>query len=97
MTVLPLPEPPAQDVAAVLEAVQTIRGHLADAERQTALLELGALDLGDWSSLGDLARAGDLRALWLGVELSAADHRAKLWSRLLDEFLERGRALGLQL
>jgi hypothetical protein len=83
----PLPDPPADVVADVLDELRSARRELTDAQRLVHMLALPFPGDGD-----ELRRVGRLR---LQIEQTVAEHRAGLWAAEVARIEARGRALGL--
>lgn len=93
---MPPAEPPADDVAELLEHIAAIRQELADAERQRALLHVAAADVEE-----NLAGLSDL-AVWrhglrYGLELRLAGERVEWWQLELQMATRRAHARGIVL
>lgn len=90
MTGLPLPpaEPPAENIAGLLERLRTAREHLVDARRQVAMVE---------TALGDVETLTPTTVMYFRVERRVAQNRVVLWTREVRGLERRGRAMGLAL
>jgi hypothetical protein len=79
--VLPLPEPPDEQLAAVLELMEFARGELAEAHRVITMLSSD-----DWLALpwAEMRRR---------IESTVAEHRAELWAKQLAELSDREQKL----
>jgi hypothetical protein len=79
--VLPLPEPPDEQLAAVLELMEFARSELAEAHRVITML---ASD--DWQALpwAEMRRR---------IESTVAEHRAELWAAQLAQLADREQKL----
>jgi hypothetical protein len=79
--VMPLPEPPDEQLAAVLELMEFARGELAEAHRVITMLSSD-----DWLALpwAEMRRR---------IESAVAEHRAELWAKQLAELADREQKL----
>jgi hypothetical protein len=83
---LPLPEPPADEVAALLDELRDARRELADAGRVIRLLTIAREDFD--------ALSGHQVAKHF-IENATAERRAELWAARVGFLVRRARALGL--
>jgi hypothetical protein len=81
----PLPEPPAADVAELLDELRTARRELQDAGRILHMVTVDPLD-------GDAPRIGRRRET---IEATVAERRCELWAAEVAAIEQRGRQLGL--
>lgn len=82
---LPPAEPPADDVATVLEKLRYARAELREAERVLAMLAI----------LGDVDNPASY-TVHLEVEGHTAERRIELWRAVVARLEEQARALGLR-
>jgi len=85
VTTLPLPEPPDERVADVLENLRGARAELLDAERQVTMLRVGLDD----------ADAGVVATARLLIELHLGEQRVEAWQRVIGQLEHRAHSLGL--
>jgi hypothetical protein len=84
---LPPAQPPAEDVAAVIDRLRSSRDQLNEARRQEAVLDQALAD-----HRGQSAASLD----YFRVERRVARNRTMLWTRQVRELEKRARALGLK-
>jgi hypothetical protein len=85
---LPAAQPPAENVASVLERLTSAREQLADAQRQEHMLDTAMRDHGPLTISS---------AQYFRIERRVARNRVVLWTRTVRDLERRGRALGLSL
>jgi hypothetical protein len=86
---LPLPQPPDDRVADVLDALAGARSELVDAQRIVTMLRVG-LDDPEAPAAGVVATARTL------IELQVAERRVEAWQRVVEQVEHRAHSLGLQ-
>jgi hypothetical protein len=79
---MPLPEPPAEEVAEVLRLLDYARQNLAAAAQRHRIAE-------------HLAGIGPAPQMLARVMVAARLHEARLWTAEVEELEQRARALGL--
>jgi hypothetical protein len=92
---LPPAEPPAEDVADVLDQLTAARQQLADAHDVVARIADNAAT-GDVERQLPVWRTEHAERYWL-IEARAAELRCELWSLAIAELTDRARALGAHL
>jgi hypothetical protein len=87
LPLFPLPEPPADDVSALLDELRACRRELADAGRIVHML---GVQNGDGPDARDEFSWRRLR-----IEQTVAERRAELWAAEVRRVEAKGRGLGL--